>query len=169
MLASVLIVFSGGIAGLVVANSYATRPEELKNLRCALGMLETEIGFGLTPLPEALNRVGRRMGGSVGYFFREVAAALNDDCGLSAGEAWEKCLGILKEEAFLSQGDLDILRSFGNTLGVSDRDDQIKHLRLAQEQLSLQEHDAEKLKEGNQRMWRTIGFLGGLAVVLILY
>lgn len=138
-------------------------------MRCALGMLETEIGFGLTPLPEALNKVGIRIGGCVGEFFAKVIAKLNNEYSLTAGEAWEECLEDLKEEVSLFPGDLDILRSFGYTLGISDREDQIKNLKLAQEQLKTQEHSAEKLQESNQRMWRTVGFLAGLAVVFILY
>ena len=157
------------MAGLIVAHSYSSRTEELKTFRSALRMLETEIAYALTPLPEALYRVGNRMGGCVGKFFLSVSLLLTNDQETSSGEAWEACLAGLGGEASLGDVDLDILRTFGYTLGVSDREDQIKNLKLTQEQLKHQEYSAEKLRESNQRMWRTIGFLGGLAVVFILY
>lgn len=169
LIASALIVLSGGMAGLIAAHSYASRPQQLKTFRYALRMLETEISYGGTPLPEALLRIGNRTGGCIGEFFVAVSSLLNDKNGPSSGEAWEICLGDLEEEASLSPEDLDILRSFGYTLGISDREDQIKNLRLTQEQLKNQEANAEKLRESNQRMWKTLGFLGGLAVVFILY
>lgn len=157
------------MAGLIIAHSYASRPEYIKTLRSALRMLETEISYALTPLPEALNRVGNRIGGPVGYFLISVSVQLSTEYSPTSGEVWESCLAELGTETSLTAGDFDILRSFGYTLGISDRDDQIKNLRLAQEQLKNQEYTAEKLRESNQKMWRTIGFLGGLAVVFILY
>lgn len=169
LIASVFIVFSAGAAGVVVANSFALRPEQLKQVRSALGMLETEISYALTPLPEALERVGRRIGGWAGDFFAAVSTYLKDDQGPATGEAWKMALGGLRDEVCLNESDLDILGNFGYCLGVSDREDQIKNLKLVQEQLRNQEYNAEKLREANQRMWRTMGFLGGLAVVFILY
>lgn len=167
--ASVLIVFSGGVFGLTVAHSYGTRPEQLKTLRGALAMLETEITYGLTPLPDALLGVGHHIEGCVGKFFTEVGTLLNQDQGPSSGEAWEQSLEILREEASLTLGDTEILRQFGFSLGVSDRENQIKNLKLIQEQLRNQEAKAERLRDSNQRMWRTMGFLASLAVVFILY
>ena len=154
---------------MMVAHSYGTRPEQLKTLRGALAMLETEISYGLTPLPDALRLVGLHLGGCVGEFFADVSSLLNQDQGPSSGEAWELGLGRLQEVACLTQGDAEILRQFGYSLGVSDRENQIKNLKLIQEQLRNQELQAEKLRDGNQRMWRTMGFLAGLAVVFILY
>ncbi len=167
--ASVLIVFSGGVFGLIVAQSYGTRLEQLKTFRGALTMLETEITYGLTPLPDALMSVGYHIEGCVGRFFAEVGSLLNQDQGPSSGEAWEQSLGLLQEEAAFTAGDTEILRQFGFSLGASDRENQIKNLKLIQEQLRNQESHAEKLRDNNQRMWRTLGFLAGLAVVFILY
>ena len=167
--ASTMIVLAGGLTGLIISHGYAVRPQQLRTIESALQMLETEIAFALTPLPDALRKVGKRAGGCVGEFFFSVGTLLDSDSARSSGETWEAELENLVSQAFLTSMDADILRSFGYTLGVSDREDQIKNLRLVQEQLRHQEAEADKLRDGNQRIWRTIGFLGGLAVVFILY
>lgn len=164
-----MIILAGGSLGLMISHGYGSRPRQLRSIRSGLQMLETEIAFALTPLPDALKKIGDIIGGQIGSFFSSVGISLDGDSSLSSGEIWERELSHLRENAFLTQTDFDILLCFGRTLGASDRDDQTKNLRLVQEQLLHQEAAAERLKEGNQRMWRTVGFLAGLAVVFILY
>jgi len=52
-----LIISAGSFAGISLARNYARRPGELRNMITALQMLETEISYTATPLPEALTRM----------------------------------------------------------------------------------------------------------------
>jgi len=131
-------------------------------------MLETEIYYSLTPLPEALSRVGKRFESEIGQFFFQVSQLMTGNEMLTADEAWKKSLNWLKENSFLTESDIDILKNFGFNLGCSDREEQIKHLKLVQQQLLHQEGNAEKEREKNERMWRHMGFWGGLLIVIIL-
>ena len=54
-----LILFSGTAYGFVRASAYAKRPKELRYLAQALLTLETEIVYGVSPLPAALAACGR--------------------------------------------------------------------------------------------------------------
>jgi stage III sporulation protein AB len=64
---------------------------------------------------------------------------------------------------------LDVLISFGSTLGISDRHDQVKHVKLAIAQLAQAEAKAWEEKEKNERMYKSLGVLSGLAIVILLY
>lgn len=132
-------------------------------------MLETEIAYGATPLPEALSRLGDRMEEPVGRFLASVAALLADGQGRTAGEAWQAGLETLRDGSALVEADLDILTQFGFGLGVSDSSDQVRNLRLAQEQLRAEERRAEEDRTRNEKLWRTLGFLSGIVVVLIIF
>ncbi|KUK81824.1 MAG: Putative thioredoxin [Pelotomaculum thermopropionicum] len=83
----------------------------------------------------------------------------------------EILLGLAKSE--LGQGNpfdsLLILRNLGSSLGISDRDDQIKHLHLAMEQIRAETVAAEEEAARNVKLWSYLGFLGGLLLVLVLY
>ena len=61
-----------------------------------------------------------------------------------------------------------MLVSFGRMLGVSDCEGQIKNIRLAIEQLKIQEQKAEIDRGKNEVMYKRLGFLGGLALALLL-
>jgi len=165
-----LFLISGmGISGLVIARNYSLRPQQLRYLQHGMQMLETEMLYGLTPLPIALRRVAKRIPFPIGRFYSLVAEFLVNGEGITAGEAWEKALRDLEEESALLPEDLDILLYFGNSLGGSDKEEQGKNLRLVKEQLTNLERKAEDLKAKNQKLWQYLGFsLGGVMVLILL-
>jgi len=169
MVGATLVVLAGGLSGLVVAGNYSRRPRELRSLRSALQMLETEIAYGATYLPEALGQVSRRCDKTTAVLFSEAAEELSSMSGVTASEAWEKALGKYYPATALNSHDLSILHNLGASLGISDREDQVKHLRLAMEQIDAETACAEDEAARNAKLWSYLGFLGGLLIVLLLY
>lgn len=169
ILGSALVVASGGICGLAVAGSYSRRPRELKSLSVALSMLESEIAYGINPLPEALERVAGRSDKNVALLLNRVARELGAKSGDTAREIWERALAAFYRNSSLTPGDLVILRGLGANLGMSDRQDQLKQLHLAREQLEHEIVLAEEEASKNVKLWSYLGFLGGLLAVIILY
>lgn len=161
-----ILIFSSGMAGMTVARGYAQRPRQLRFLQHALQMLETEIIYGLTPLPRALERVAQRCDRSIAPIFTKARLNLMDGSGSSVGEAWHKGLVEVYLEMALSKGDQGILEALGASLGLSDKEDQQKHLKLAVEQLKQETVKAEEAAKKNVKLWNYLGFLGGLALTV---
>jgi len=68
----------------------------------------------------------------------------------------------------LSQDDYTILASFGEMLGLSDREEQHKNIALTSLHLGREEEKAQLEREKNERLWRYGGFLIGISIVLLL-
>jgi stage III sporulation protein AB len=132
-------------------------------------MLETEIAYGANHMKEALEQVAARCDKAVAPLFSRAAADLSSSSGITAAAAWENSLCAFYRESTLKPQDLLILRSLGSSLGISDREDQIKHLDLAMEQVKSENIKAEEEAARNVKLWNYLGFLGGLLAVLILY
>jgi stage III sporulation protein AB len=164
-----LVVAGGGLAGLAVARRYARRPAELRQLQSALQMLETEITYASTILPDALGGVASRCDRSVAVLFTAAREELLSMQGDTAAEAWEKALLRFYPDSNLTSADLAVLRTLGGVLGISDGRDQAKHLSLAREQLQSQIARADRDAAGNVKLWSYLGFLGALAVVILIY
>jgi stage III sporulation protein AB len=64
--------------------------------------------------------------------------------------------------------ELGIMRELGFSLGASDRDDQIKHLRLATQQLASLAETAQSEQQKYESMWRSLGVLGGSLLVVLM-
>ncbi|OPX86579.1 MAG: stage III sporulation protein SpoAB [Pelotomaculum sp. PtaB.Bin104] len=163
-----LVVTASGLSGLSVARNYRRRPRELRSLRAALQMLETEISYGTTFLPEALQQVSARCERTTAALFSGAAAELSTMSGLTAAEAWDRALRKYYPGTALKPGDLAVLQRFGASLGISDREDQIKHLHLVMEQIDAETADAENESARNVKLWSYLGFIGGILVVLLL-
>jgi stage III sporulation protein AB len=168
-LGAAMVVAASGLSGLAVAGSYARRPRELRALRSALQMLETEITYGATLLPEALNTVSARCDQLVGALFKKAGEELAAMSGVSAAQAWERALDSYYAVSALKPQDHSILVSLGRSLGRSDCADQVKHLRLTMEQVTQEAANAEEEASRNVKMWSYLGFLGGLVLVLVAY
>ncbi|MBU7007627.1 stage III sporulation protein SpoIIIAB [Phosphitispora fastidiosa] len=155
--------------GFTWAGVYEKRPQQLIYLGQGLQLLETEILYGATPLPEAMEQVAANCSPEVSGFFSCTAAELRRMEGLTAGEAWDRAIARYSVKTALAKKDLHILRRFGVSLGASDREDQAKHLKVALSQLKLAAAEAEAAARKNATVYRYLGFLGGLLLVMILY
>lgn len=168
LLGSAAVVFSCTLIGMTVASSYRRRPGEIRALQNALQMLETEVSYGATPLPDALSYVAERSDSRVALLFNLASQELMTMRGITAREAWETALKEYYPKSALNRSDRAILQELGNSLGISDREDQVKHLILAKEQLKLEQAKAEEDSLKNTKVYNYLGFLGGLTIVLVL-
>jgi len=169
LLGALLIVGASSISGILIANKYRQRPLELRNLRSMLNLLETEIVFTSTPLPLALEKIAKHADSNIAQLFAKTRDYLLTENGITADEAWQRALHDFMPESYLIEEDLGILQNFGIGLGCSDRNEQLKNIQLVQELLKQQELKAETNRCQNERLWKTMGFLTGVAIVLLIY
>lgn len=166
---ALVIILSCGLTGMLIARTYSLRPAELRSLQTALQMLETEISYAATPLAEALHSLAARSDRLVAPLFGYVLTELRTTPGCTAHEAWEKALKRFYPQTSLRKSDLVILSNLGKALGISDRQDQARHLRLAREQIGAELSQAQNEALKHVKLWNYLGFLGGLVIVLLLY
>ncbi|HWI54285.1 MAG TPA: stage III sporulation protein SpoIIIAB [Desulfobacteria bacterium] len=158
-----------GTMGITWAGVYEKRTRHLVAIDSALQLLETEIIYGATPLSEAMMHVSKSCDTEISDLFKNTALELGRMEGVTAGEAWNSAVRVFQEQSVLNNSDLQILKRFGASLGVSDREDQAKHLELARSQLKLAAARAEAAAKKNSTVFRYMGFLGGLLLILVLY
>lgn len=164
---SFIVFISCSLLGYTHAKTYAKRPEELKVLQTLLQIFENEISFLSNVLKDAFEKVASCTDSSVAVFFEVAVENLSD--GLCASEAWTKAVKENIYKTNLNSEDENIIISFGKMLGSSDLEGQIKNIRLTVNQLKIQEQKAEELRSKNERMYKNLGILGGLAIIILLF
>lgn len=168
LMLSGIIVIASSMIGNAYAMRYAIRPVQLRKLQTALQMLETEIFYRYTPLPEAFKSVASAMQGEIQRIMEEAAAMLSYRQGYTIYHVWSASLRHYAKPMALTADDLEILLDLGRTLGSSDADNQIKYFNLVLEQLKQQEKAAEAERIKNQRLYYNLGILGGLAIAILM-
>lgn len=168
MLGGLLIILSSGLMGVLYANKLSFRYRELVNLRRAMQMLETEVVYGVTPLPVALSSVSNKTEGSIVSFFGNVSQSLSERSCYTVEEAWSDSADKLLLQSSMLKIDIELIKYFGNILGSSDREDQKKHFRLFYLQLAHHEDAAMEEIKKSAKMYGSLGFLLGIAVFIIM-
>ena len=83
-----------------------------------------------------------------------------------AGSAWKNSIDMT--ESNMNKEDKLILKKLGKMLGKTDLDGQINEIELVSNFLDTQIKYAEIEKNKNEKMYKTLGSIVGLAIVIVL-
>lgn len=150
-------------AGKIIAKKYSNRVAELKEMKNALNMFLTKIKFTYESVPESFREISDNVSGGVSKIFKTAFENMKSK---SAGEAWEDAVEM--EETNFTKEDKDILKGLGKMLGKTDLEGQVSEIKLVQSFLNTQLKEAEQEKQKNEKLFKTLGGVVGLAVVIIL-
>ncbi|MEA4849571.1 MAG: hypothetical protein VB106_20265 [Clostridiaceae bacterium] len=167
IIGGLLVISASGALGILFSNRLSLRYKELANLRRLMQMLETEVTYGATPLPAALRSVSKKTEGFTSSFFISISECLSDRSYYTVREAWNDSAESVLTQSSLIRADIELIKSFGSILGCSDREDQKKHFQLFYLQLKHQEDAAMEEIKRSAKMYRSLGFLLGIAVFVV--
>jgi len=166
---ALFVLIAGTLIGYLQSARYAARPRQIRQLMHALQRLETEIAYSQTPLPEALGRIAKIVPPPLAQLFAAIAASLADNADhRTVRQSWEQVITEGWERTAMRRPEREALVRLGATLGVSERDDQIKHMRLAMHQLQAEEASAREEQQRYEKMSRSLGVLGAVLVVILM-
>lgn len=166
---SIVVICCSSLLGFIFANTYIERTRLLNSLLSTLQMLETEIVYGATPIPVLLEKVGNKSRKEIRSIFLTAVDLLSQKQGQTFEEIWYSAVTEGRENTAFNKEDIEILLSLGKNLGVSNCEDQIKHIRLIQEDLKRHYELSIIEQEKNVKLFKNLGFLLGLSIVIILY
>lgn len=166
ILAAIVLILGCGSLGLYLAARVKKRPVELREGLTALTLLDTEIFWGSTPLPEAFSLLKERTEGSWKGFFAELERQVQE--GSSAYFAWRETIQKEEKNFCLKPEDWQVIQNVGKGLGRSDHQEQHKQLELVKQQLHSLHEQALLTCDKQAKMWSYLGFLCGIAGVIFL-
>ena len=163
-----LIIFSTTLMGFYYGKRYSNRLNNLIYIEQCIKILETEIVYGATPLPEALTNVYNKGNKKVSFIFEDIKVHLLENKKGDVFNSFSYVTNSLKDRLSFKGEDMEILLSLGRVLGSSDRGDQEKSFKLILNQINVLEKEAKLERDKNEKMFKNLGILTGLAIVIIL-
>ncbi|RJX28021.1 MAG: hypothetical protein C4554_03250 [Dethiobacter sp.] len=163
-----LIILAAYFFGHNISSMYRNRVCQLEELLLGLEMFLTEITYGLTPLPQAFINIGKKLKDPVGRLFSDTAWIMQKSRGLSARECWKKALKNNSGALEFFGGGLELLDRLGFIWGKGDKSGQLRQIALMQELLRQAHREAQQDYQKNEKMWKYLGLLGGLTLVIFL-
>jgi stage III sporulation protein AB len=165
---SLLVLLSSISIGMYYSQKLKDRINELNELRFLFTAMGTEISYFNTIMPEIFLKLSSHSKSKVGFIFSGTIDNLAISSVKSITEAWEKSIISCRDKLNLKESDMKILINYGMNLGNSDEESQLKHLNFLIKQLEIQEKEAMAARERNSVLYRNLGVLGGVAVIIIL-
>ncbi|WP_246944584.1 stage III sporulation protein SpoIIIAB [Bacillus pinisoli] len=167
LLGALFILLATTWTGFEAAKHLSERPRQLRQLKVALQSLEAEIMYGHLPLYDACTHISKQLKKPLSWFFEDFAKRLKEGTG-NVREAWHDSLIEVKRFTAFKQGEIEVLQQFGETLGQHDRTSQQKHIMLALTHLEREEQEARDKQAKYEKMIKSLGFLSGLLLIVLL-
>ena len=159
-----IIIFSASTGiGLIISKMYENRVTELKEFKNMLNIIKTKIKFTYEPLGEIFEQIAQRQETNIEKIFGKMAVQIQF---IKVNDAW--CKTIQDADISINQEDKDILKKLGKLLGQTDVEGQVSEIEVTEQFLDMQISKAEEDKKKNQKMYKTLGIVAGLVIVIIL-
>lgn len=150
--------------GFLFSRQYQYREKELKELKNAFHLLETKIRFTAIPLPEIFEEIAKTSSvTTIAELFRKASCQMQEK---NAKEAWE--IAVEQMEGNLKEEDRRMMKEFGRLLGKTDIDGQMSQIELTKSFLEEQIEKAKLDRKKNEKLYKSLGMVAGLAIVIVL-
>ena len=151
------------VIGIIKSQKYIYRVDELKEFKNALNMFRTKIKFTYEPIPEIFEQISKSITPSIGGIFKLASYNMNF---YPAGEAWTKAMDT--DILNINLEDKNILKDLSKLLGATDLDGQLSQIEITYNFLEEQIKKAERDRLKNESLYRKLGIVIGLGIVIVL-
>ena len=145
------------------ASQYINRLKELISIKSALNIIENKIRFTQVPLKEIFKHIAENCSENN---IKNIFQILNSGTSNNIHKDWENTIKSTKSN--LNEEDKKILIDMGKILGTTDVDGQVSNIKITSSFIDRQIEKAEEEKEKNVKMFRTLGIVSGLTIIIIL-
>lgn len=149
--------------GRIISIQYKNRVEELQEMKKSLLGLETKMKYTYEILPEIFIEISKGLKQNISNIFENASLFMKEK---NAKEAWIEA--IERSNTSMTKEDLEILKGFGKLLGKTDIEGQVGQIELTNQFLDAQIEKAQKERAKNEKLYKTLGTVFGLAIVILL-
>ena len=154
--------------GVYFSTLLKERISELKELKKNILLLQGDIRFGNTPLPEAIEAIANRHQGDFKKFFGQIADELSELGGITFYEVWKNAVDQCLTHTSLSKKDKLNLSKLGENLGHLDKQMQINHIDLYLNQLEEEIGEASDNLKEKSRLYNILGVMCGIFIIIVI-
>lgn len=164
---AILIIIATTMIGFEWSRRLSGRPKHIRQLKHALQILEGEMLYSQLPLQKAFHIISKRMPYPVNYLFKTLVKQMNDR-DADFPEVWRRSVSQFMSRSHLGLNEAEILYQFGRSIGQHDLTQQQKHIYLTMTHLDRELEEAREQHLKFSQMAKSLGFLLGVFIVLIL-
>lgn len=149
--------------GILLSKKYVYRLEELDEIKNSFQIIENKIKYTYEPLEEIFQEMSEISSFEIKELFKNVAQNIKIK---GAEKAWKE--EISKAELSIKKEDKNVLKEFGNLLGKTNQEGQVNQIKFTSKLLDRQIEKAKEEKKKNEIVYKKLGLIFGVGIVVIL-
>ena len=169
IVASIVILLGCAYLGILFAASFRKRVKQLEELCFIINQMDFDIDFLNIPLSESLKRISGMCEGGVKRVVEYVRMGMNESKCLDMHGLWKKAFERFEYDLALNESDKNIILDFSKNLGSGDRIREKNNIKAATMRLEVACREAKDYATTNSRMYRGLGILAGIFIVIVLF
>lgn len=159
----VLTIATSSALGMMLSQKYVKRVDELKAFKSALVMLKTKIRYTYAPICEIFADISKSLKGNISTLLKNACTQIEEK-----GATDGFYTAIEMTDLNVTKEDRQVMGTLSKLLGKTDVEGQISEIELVQSFLETQIEKAEVQREKNAKLYKTLGVICGIGIVIIL-
>ena len=159
-----LIFITSSRIGYIMAKQYSNRVGDLQEMQNALSMLKTKMRYTYETIPDIFVEISKTTKENISNIFTSSIKYMNQN--MNAGQAWRNSINDGKTS--FTEEDKTILINMEKLLGKTDLEGQVGEIEATKKLLDVQIDKAEREKLKNEKLYKTLGNVIGITIVILL-
>ena len=158
-----LIFLSSSYIGILISKRYSNREIELKEFKKILNTIKTKIKFTYQPLTEVFEYTSKNTISAISKIFKNININTKN---MSLANAWIESID--NSNLNINEEDKNIIKALGKVLGKTDVEGQVSEIEVTISFIDNQIQKAEIERQKNEKLYKTLGTIIGITIVIIL-
>lgn len=155
------------MTGSYFAERLHKRVTALEKAELMLSVIYNEIKYISLPSVQLVDLLSEKSELKDLKFIRACKSYLQD--GNTFPESWKKSLLSTNNVSVFNSRDIELLSSFGEDFGTTDNNGQLSKCSMYLELLKVNHNEAVKNYDRFSKMFKSLGILTGLCVIIVFY
>lgn len=164
LIGAVLVTIGCGGFGILIASAYRSQTQALRQLIIVLDLMECELQYRQTQLPELCQLAVQNSTGSI----RKIFIALRDELEKQISPNVEKCMAaVLQKTENIQKHTKDAFQLLAQSLGRFDLDGQLKGIAMTKSEAERILHAHANNQDVRIRCYQTLSICAGAAIAIL--
>lgn len=162
-----IVIFGSSGLGLSIVRERKAYLAQCRAWRELFGLMENEIAFGKSSLPEICGRAGMHLRDDKKLFLESIGGTFDRGEGGTLGEIWRREADRVLSEKPLKKELEDEIKGMGEKLCFEDSEMQRKMLQDMEKYLRKHEEEQENADKERNKLTLCAGVMGGLLLTIL--
>lgn len=164
----IIIILGGGYTGMLFSAKLYEKVKQIEVFEKMLSLLLFNIDFMAMPLSRAMLQISGNLPNPANKLLLIAGGIMKNRPDAKASQCWKEAIDRCRKDILLNNDEIEILYSFGENMDSSEKENCVANINITLAKLKFIKEEAFSKFKKDGNMWRGMGFLVGILIVILL-